>query len=503
MNRPTGARPARHLRRGGTVGLVALIATFLLAPWEAGAQLPPLFPTTTTTPPAPPPAEPPETTTTSAPRGLESLLGGGTTTTAPPPAPAADPDPGPSKGIPGDGTGEGVPPPASAGEFPADLAALSRSVRRTPARNTRALVDALDALVELGLPQAEAFRVGMGRLPVAGYANWSHDWWFPRFGPGWRLHLGTDVFATNGTPVRSPTEGTVRLSRGGLGGISAYVVQGDGTYFYFAHLEGYADGIADGTTVATGDVIGFVGTSGNASGGAAHLHFEYHPAPTKVITKGRGKARTTEVVTVPVRPGTTLPAVDPKAWLDQALQDAIADVPRIVAEYQTHPELIPAPPPEAPPAIDAAAEAATIAASVVGRPVAATSAVRKTSIAQFPLAAFALLLIVLVASLTPVYAPRRIGPGPQPPVSPEGGGGDGDRSERRVGRRARRRAATAAATGENVPDGPIRSAAAPEPRTGRRRARKERRSGPDGTGRRGRPRRRTKRGAVAGDADAG
>lgn len=181
------------------------------------------------------------------------------------------------------------------------------SVKRTPANDTSALIEALAPLGQFGVSPEEATQIGFGRFLVGGRANYSHDWWFPRFGPGWRLHMGTDIFAAMGTPVRAPSDGRMRISNGGLGGLAAYVVASDGTFWYLAHLSGIAEGIAEGTTVTTGQVVGFVGDSGNARGGSPHVHAELHPG-------GGG-------------------AVDPKATLDEMLSEAVAAAPAIIQRY--------------------------------------------------------------------------------------------------------------------------------------------------------------------------
>jgi murein DD-endopeptidase MepM/ murein hydrolase activator NlpD len=234
------------------------------------------------------------------PLGEDPSASSTTTTTAPPGEPRAAPPPA-------NGTGDGAAPPSGAGSFPAELQAMVDSVRRTRANDTRALVAALAPLERYGLDATQRAVVGFGRFPVAGVATWSDDWWFPRFGPGWRLHLGLDIFAPAGTPVRAPVDGTVDVRNGGLGGLSVYVRQPDGTYWYLAHLAGLGPGIASGVAVRTGEVVGYVGDSGNARGGLPHLHFEIHP---------RGG-----------------PPVPPKPVVDRFVADALALAPQVVGAY--------------------------------------------------------------------------------------------------------------------------------------------------------------------------
>ena len=387
-------------RRDATLIVLSACVTLAVVATAAQAQLEPIdpLPTSTTTPPTLAPVPDPLKATPSS-----------TTTTAPPrPAPAAKPGVAPAVPVPGGGGGDSGVIPAGVGPFPAELRAMMNSVRRTPPRNTRALLAALKGLTDLGVPLDEAMRIGMGRFPVAGSASYSHDWWFPRFGPGWRLHLGTDVFAARGTPLRSPTEGVVRFSNGGLGGIATYVVQRDGTYFYLAHLEGRPPGLVDGQAVRTGDIVGYVGTSGNAEGGTPHLHFEVHPA-IRVVTTGKGKNRATKVVPAPVRPGTVLPAVDPKPYLDQFLQEALADVPRLVAERRAFLEAQALAANATPSTLPAAGSQGALGAPelALGAPAAAAAVSPNQSIARAPLNALAFLLVLFVGALTPVLAPRQ------------------------------------------------------------------------------------------------
>lgn len=102
-----------------------------------------------------------------------------------------------------------------------------------------------------------------------------NDWGFPR--SGGRTHKGTDVVAAYGQAVRAVADGVVHTRTSELGGISVWLDADYGTSYYYAHLSGYADGIANGTWVAKGTVVGYNGDSGNAKGGVPHVHFQIHP----------------------------------------------------------------------------------------------------------------------------------------------------------------------------------------------------------------------------------
>jgi murein DD-endopeptidase MepM/ murein hydrolase activator NlpD len=92
---------------------------------------------------------------------------------------------------------------------------------------------------------------------------------------GRRVHEAIDVLAPRGTPVRAVEDGTIaKLYQGGAGGISAYQFDPDERYcYYYAHLQRYAPGLREGQRVRRSEVIGFVGTTGNAPENTPHLHF--------------------------------------------------------------------------------------------------------------------------------------------------------------------------------------------------------------------------------------
>ncbi len=111
--------------------------------------------------------------------------------------------------------------------------------------------------------------------PMPAPVSFINDWGFPR--SGGRTHKGTDVFASYGHRVVAVANGTVRLRSGGLGGTSVWLHADYGVSFYYAHLSGYAPGIVDGAAVSIGQEIGYNGDTGNARGGAPHVHFQIHP----------------------------------------------------------------------------------------------------------------------------------------------------------------------------------------------------------------------------------
>ena len=95
---------------------------------------------------------------------------------------------------------------------------------------------------------------------------------------GDRLHEAVDIIVARGTPIHAVQDGTIaKLFYSKFGGITIYQFEKDGSLcFYYAHLQRYADGLHEGQHVARGEVIGYVGTSGNAPPDAPHLHFEIH-----------------------------------------------------------------------------------------------------------------------------------------------------------------------------------------------------------------------------------
>jgi murein DD-endopeptidase MepM/ murein hydrolase activator NlpD len=110
------------------------------------------------------------------------------------------------------------------------------------------------------------------RCPVDGPVEFVDSWGDAR--SGGRRHQGTDIMAAYGTPVVAPVAGVVSSSSSSMGGLTVELAGDNGTLYKGMHLSRLAG--ANGH-VASGTLIGYVGTSGNARGGSAHLHFEIHP----------------------------------------------------------------------------------------------------------------------------------------------------------------------------------------------------------------------------------
>jgi peptidoglycan LD-endopeptidase LytH len=150
--------------------------------------------------------------------------------------------------------------------------------------------DALEAM-HARVVEADRFRAGWrGRVPrdilelarntafpVVGPHSFINDWGFPRSDE--RTHEGTDVMAPFDAPLVAVAEGRIMRTAQGqpLGGTIVWLQGLNGIHYYYAHLSRIERGIEAGVRVQAGQVIGYVGDTGNAEGGAAHLHFQVHP----------------------------------------------------------------------------------------------------------------------------------------------------------------------------------------------------------------------------------
>lgn len=144
-------------------------------------------------------------------------------------------------------------------------------------------------------------------FPVRGRHKFTDDWGGTRSAGatgGTGKHQGNDIFAPKGTPVVAAEDGQItRIGWNTYGGNRLWI---NGT-FYYAHLDGYAPGIRQGSYVKAGDVIGYVGNTGDARTTPPHLHFAYDPQGTHGGTNGANFVNPYPLLTGAGQP----PAADP------------------------------------------------------------------------------------------------------------------------------------------------------------------------------------------------
>jgi murein DD-endopeptidase MepM/ murein hydrolase activator NlpD len=118
------------------------------------------------------------------------------------------------------------------------------------------------------LPPGFPFKI----CPVWGKYEYSDSYGAPRYAGGYHPHAGNDIIAARGTPIVAPFPGVAERVPNTLGG-NAVEVHGSQGYVYNAHLVAYGEV----GRVHAGDVVGFVGNTGDAQGGVTHDHIEWHP----------------------------------------------------------------------------------------------------------------------------------------------------------------------------------------------------------------------------------
>lgn len=301
--------PLAHTALALALGGAALVWAPLAASGEAGIDPADLSTTTSSVLPGDPvgqlPGDPPlldqilppapSTTTTTAPSpSTTAPKPAATSTTSPgqsPPGPSTggatggSTSTGPLAGVfgpPPDGSSLPVATPLLVPDFDAALfdSGSLFGPEYTVSYGRRSTRDLVDLVARLGLGGGELVAL-LAPFPVAGSASYTDDWGAPRYGPGpvVRQHKGTDIFAQYGTPVIASSAGTVtRVGvRTAVGGNTVTVTAPDGTFYYYAHLDQHAEGLFEGQRVSAGQVLGYVGTTGNAQGTQPHLHYEIHP----------------------------------------------------------------------------------------------------------------------------------------------------------------------------------------------------------------------------------
>ena len=132
-------------------------------------------------------------------------------------------------------------------------------------------------------PAPPAAGVSLAAKPVQAPCTYSDTWGAAR--SGGRTHLGTDIMASEGQEVYAVQTGEITKlyseATDALAGNGIRLRQADGTFWFYGHMSALAPGIALGAQVSAGQLVGWVGHTGNA--GVSHLHLELHPGGGEAV----------------------------------------------------------------------------------------------------------------------------------------------------------------------------------------------------------------------------
>ena len=131
-------------------------------------------------------------------------------------------------------------------------------------------------MTSAGFTEFEALRAHGLMVPVAGVTPAQLTDSYEAARDGGRRHEAIDILAPRGTPVLAVDDGViVRVGTNALGGKVVWETDGSHLFaYYYAHLDRHARGLHEGQDVRRGDVLGYVGTTGNAPSATPHLHFQ-------------------------------------------------------------------------------------------------------------------------------------------------------------------------------------------------------------------------------------
>ena len=161
---------------------------------------------------------------------------------------------------------------------PAAPSAPPKGPKRDPERPPPGAQPKPPPIVQAPPPEVRPQITGEGYVfPVYGPASFTDDFAAARAATGW--HHGNDIFAPVGAPILAIADGTLFLvGWNDIGGNRLWLRDNQGNEYYYAHLSAFSPLAYHGSRVRAGDVIGFVGATGDAVGTPPHLHFEIHPA---------------------------------------------------------------------------------------------------------------------------------------------------------------------------------------------------------------------------------
>jgi Transglycosylase-like domain/Peptidase family M23 len=199
-------------------------------------------------------------------------------TPEPPPPPAEPPPTTPTETQPPTAPTVPSPPSAKPRKQPRPKEKPAQSSVRPEPRPKSEPVEPSPPLGGFGSPSdaTPVLEGGPYVFPVLGPAAFVDSFGAPRATVSW--HHGDDIFAPAGAPILAVAAGTLfSVGWNDIGGRRFWLRDRQGNEFYYAHLSAFSPLAAEGARVAAGEVIGYVGTTGDAEGTPAHLHFEIHP----------------------------------------------------------------------------------------------------------------------------------------------------------------------------------------------------------------------------------
>jgi hypothetical protein len=197
-------------------------------------------------------------------------------TPEPPPPPAVPPPTAPTPTQPSPTPTVSTPPPAKKPK--AKPRATKEPARPSPQPSTDREPVPSPPVGGFGSPSSAAPTLAGGPyvFPVFGPAGFVDTFGAPRATVSW--HHGADIFAPAGSPILAVASGTLfSVGWNDIGGKRLWLRDREGNEFYFAHLSEFSPIAGEGARVAAGEVLGYVGTTGDAEGTPPHLHFEIHP----------------------------------------------------------------------------------------------------------------------------------------------------------------------------------------------------------------------------------
>jgi len=154
-----------------------------------------------------------------------------------------------------------------------DIQQKKAEARKLEAKLGKQYRQSRTAFASVPVASSGVFRV----CPVDQPRAYSDSFGAPRYAGGYHAHAGNDILAPRDTAIRAPFDGTAYTSYNTLGGDAVYVRGAQG-YVYNAHLNRYSEN--SNGAVHAGDIVGYVGDTGDAQGGPTHDHFEWHPNST-------------------------------------------------------------------------------------------------------------------------------------------------------------------------------------------------------------------------------